>query len=252
MKKEKIILASLLIVSLLAMISASGAATDRMPGVNVGDVFTYGNLSFNWYSNDTSATPPTEWQGLNQTEWIRISVGNVVVKNVTCNLQAHYKNGTEETGSGWIDVDTGDNLNMTWFFIAANLNSGDSIYSSGSYSTWMINETIQKMYDGVPRDANHINMTIEESNPPPYYYYVYASQNFYWDRETGALIEMSIYVNQTFTLSTTEYSISIELTGSNVWVVPEFIGLPQTLLLIASLALVTLASRRKLPKTRNH
>lgn len=179
-------------------------------------------------------------------------VQSVVGINVTCSLKAHYTNGTELTEGGWIDVDTGDNVNMTWFFISANLSSNDSIYSIGDYSTWIINETIQKTYNGDPRDTNHINMTIEESSPP--YAYVNVSQNYYWDKDTGVLTELSVSYNETMNYTaeyTTEYSIHLELTGSSVWVVPEFIGLPQTLLLIASLALVALASRRKLRKTQN-
>jgi len=235
------------------MVYTSAAAVVRTPGVNVGNTFTYGNLSFSFYSNNASATPPPEWKELNETEWFSMSVQNVVNNNVTCSLQAHYKNGSDMTEGGWIDVDTGDDVNMTWFLISANLNPGNSIYSIGEYSTWIINETIQKMYNGVPRDTNHINMTIEESYPP--YAYANVSQNYYWDKATGVLTGLSVFFNETMNYTTpitTVYSISLELTESNVWVIPEFMGLPQTLLLIASLTLVTLASKRKLLKTRNH
>lgn len=245
MKNERIIPPFLLIVLLMIMTSAIGAAADRMPGVYVGDTFTYGELSFDWYSNGTGATPPAEWQFLNETEWIEVSVENVVFKNVTCGLRAHYVNGTEETDSGWIDVDTGDNVNMSIFLVSADLSINDSVYSSGDMSTWVINETVQKTYQGIPRETNHINLTILESNPPPYYYYVNVSMNVYWDRATGALTEMSVYSNQTTTTQTSVYFISMKLTGSSVWVVPESMGLLQTLLLVASLALVILANRRK-------
>jgi len=252
MKEEKIILASVPIFLLLAMISISATAPTRQPGVTVNDSFTYGDLSFTWYSNNESATPPPEWKSLNETEWFSFTVQSIVGPNVTCNLQAHYTNGTDEYEGGWINVDTGDNDNMTWFLIAANLNPNDSIYTMGEFSTWTINETIQKTYNGVQRDINHINMTIEESEPGVLY--VNVSENFYWDKATGAITEISVFYNETInftSLITTVYSVSLELTESNVWVVPEFTGLSQTLLLIASLTLVTLVSKRKLFKERN-
>src|SRR4030042_1081118 len=122
MEKGKIVLASLTIALLLAMIGASTAVPVRTPGVNVGDTFTYGNGSFNWYSDDPDATPPDEWKDLNQTEWFSVSVENVVGTNVTGSFLSHFSNGTDDvTEGGWVDVDTGDEVNMSLFFISANL-----------------------------------------------------------------------------------------------------------------------------------
>jgi hypothetical protein len=246
MKKEKIVLAVCPIALLLAMISASAADPVRTPGVSSGDTFTYGNFNFYWYSNDPNASAPAEWADIENAEWFSVTVENVVDKNITGSLVVHFNNGTEETEGGWVDVNTGDDANMSMFFISAGLSSGDSIYSSVDYSGWIINETIPRTYDGDIRDTNQYNMTMEYSMGE---IYMFSSMNFYWDKTTGALVEMSMIVNQTMTY-TTEYSISVELTGSNVWVVPEF-GLPQTLLLLASLTLVTLAYKLKLQKPRN-
>jgi hypothetical protein len=246
MEKDKIISAFLPVALLLALVVVTNASPVGTPGVSIGNNFTYGNVSFDWYSNDPNATPPTEWIGLNGTAWFRGTVENVAGTNVTISSLLHYNNGTEETESGWIDVDTGGG-NMTLFLISANLNAGNSIYSSGDYSTFTINETIPMTYPGGSRETNHINTTMEVSSPP---YYVNLSMNLYWDRATGVLTKLSMISNQTMTY-TTNYSVSMELTGSNEWAVPEFFGLPPTLLLLASLALVTLASIRKLRKTQN-
>jgi hypothetical protein len=247
MKKEKIILVICPIALLLAMICASAADPLRTPGVSSGDTFTYGNFNFYWYSDDPNATAPAEWADIENAEWFSITVENVVDTNITGSLMVHFNNGTEETEGGWVNVDTGDDANMSMFFISANLNIGDSIYSSGDYSSWMINETIQRAYDGNMRDTNHYNMTMEYSMEP---YYMFSSMNFYWDKTTGALVEMSMILNQTIEY-TTQYSISVELTGSNVWVVPEF-GLLQTLLLLSSLMLAAIAYKLKLQRPRNH
>jgi hypothetical protein len=73
--------------------------------------------------------------------------------------------------------------------------------------------------------------------------------NLYWDKATGVLTKLSITENETITY-TTDWSVSFDLTSSSIWVVPEFNGLPPTLLLLASLTLITLAQRRKLNKTQ--
>src|SRR4030042_4590947 len=108
MENGKIVWAFLSIAFLLAIIGASTAVPVRTPGVSVGDTFTYGNGSFNWYSDDPEATPPDEWKDLNQTEWFLVSVENVVGTNVTGSFLSHFCNGTETTEGGGLDVDTGD------------------------------------------------------------------------------------------------------------------------------------------------
>ena len=110
-------------------------------------------------------------------------------------------------------------------------------------TTWTINETIPGA-----RQTNHLNVTMEESSPP--YATIYLSMNFYWDKATGVLTSLSMISNETITY-TTDWSVSFELTASNKWVVPEFVGLPEILLLLASLTLVTLTHRRKLHNTQN-
>lgn len=249
MGKRKIILVLCSIVLLLSMIGASAGVPDRTAGVHTGDTFIYGNVSVEWYSNNPSVPLPPELKDWNETEWALASVENVVGTNVTISLLSHFKNGTERIiQSGWIDVDTGNtnNANISAYCISANLTMGDPIYSDPFYNntSWKITETIPKAYGGgVPRDINHLNRT---SLPSPSLNW---SQNFYWDQATGALFEMSMTINQTYEDTIFGYSISMELTEFNL--VPEFVGLPQILLLLASLTLATLAIRRRLRKTQN-
>jgi len=236
MKKRKIIFAFISIAMLLAIAGAVAAAPVRTSGVSTGDTFTYGNANFAWNSNDPTATPPTEWNGLNGTAYFRVTIESVVGTNVTTSSLLHYNNGTETTQSGWVDVDTGDG-NMTFFLISANLNANDSIYSGSDYTTYTINETLPGT-----RTTDYVNATTETSTGP---YSIYLSMNFYWDQTTGVLTKMSMTSNETTTY-TTDWSVSFELTSSSKFTVPEYVGLPQILLLLASLTLITLAYRRKL------
>jgi hypothetical protein len=247
MERGKIVLAFLPIALLLASIGASAATPVRTAGVSAGDTFTYGNVSFNWYSDDPTATPPAEWAGLNGTAYSVGAIENVAGTNVTVISSIHYNNGTVRTEGGWVDVDTGNSVNMSFILISANLNAGDSIYSNSTYLPYTINETISETYPGGSRQTNHMNTTMEASYGS---YYIYSSMNLYWDRATGVITKLSIIMNST-TIYTTDWFISFNLTGSNKWVVPEFVGLPSTVPLLALLPLVVLVRRRRLHKTRN-
>jgi len=241
-QKTNILLTSLSIALLLVMVGLSNAS--GTPGVSVGNTATYGNVNFDWSSNDPSATPPAEWIGFNGTAWFSGTIENIAGTNVTISALLHYSNGTEDTELGWVDVDTGEG-NMTLFLISANLNVGDPIYTTGDYSDLTINETIPMPYPGGSRQTNHVNVTMEESSE---LFNVSLSMNLYWDKATGTLTQVSIISNQTITY-TTNYSVSMQLTDSNVWVVPEF-GMPLIALLLSSAALVTLVATRKLRRTQ--
>ncbi len=244
MKNGKLALALLSITMLSVMIGVSDAAPVRTPGVIPGDSFTYGNVAFYFYSNDPSAVIPPGFD-YNDIQSFSTSVENVVGTNITCGATAHFANGTETSAGGWLDVDTGDGANMSLFFISANLSPGDSIYSGGTYQAWKINETLSETYPGGPRDINYVNITYSMSIES---YYVYTSMNAYWDKGTGVLTKLSMVMNSSY-LYTTEMVVSLEMTQSSKWVVPEFAGMPQVLLLFASLTIAVAATRRRPRKT---
>jgi hypothetical protein len=226
------------------MVGLSNASPVGTPGVSVGSTATYGNVNFDWSSSDPSATPPAEWIGLNGTSWFRGTIENIAGTNVTISALLHYSNGTEDTEVGWVDVDTGEG-NNTLFLTSANLNVSDPIYTTGSYSGFTINETIPMTYPGGSRPTNHVNVTMKESSE---LVNVSLSMNLYWDKATGVLTQLSMISNQTMTY-TTNYSVSMQLTDSSVWVVPEF-GMPLIVLLLSSAALVALVAARRLRRTQ--
>lgn len=239
----------------ILLLTASVAATPngRTVGVNVGDWFKYEEIDVTWSSNDPNASKA--WYGMdlemyNQTEWVRVEVTEVSGTNVTIQTVSHFKNDTEEIGSGWIDVDTGDGVNATSTFISANLNEGDAIYTAGNYSNWFINETITREYPDSTRETNHINITIGPYNytmpPDTEIYYLY-SMNFYWDRTTGVMVEDRFeVVNQTGQYLTT-WSMSFKITEANTWVVPEFPSFLILPLFMLATLLVTIIHRKKQP-----
>lgn len=244
MERQRVILTSVSLILLLAMVGLARASLLRSPGVAVGDSFTYGNVSFSWYSNDSSAVPPTGgFANINDSESVTTSVGNIVGTNVTCSALVLFKNGSDMKVDGWVDVDTGDNVNMSLWFISANLAANDSVYGGGFYQTWMINETIPVTYQGVQRDTNHLLAVNEVSYIPTH---MYSSYDIYWDKATGVMTKMSMVMNTTMLGTETDWSFSFEITESTKWVVPEFAGLAQILLLLSSLAPMIVVSTRKL------
>jgi len=224
--KQKTVLLNFVLVFLLSAMVVTAAAQERTVGVTEGNWFSYG-VDASWNSTDPNAPlPPSaygDWEIMNGTEWVKMTITGVSGTNISLQYVSHYKNGTEEIENGYIDVDTGDEENATLTVISANLDVNDSIYTSGNYSTWAINETIARTYPDGVKNTNHINMTYAYSwtvNETQCHFS--QSVNLYWDTETGVLVEDSFeFYNQTGEYLTT-WSVGSRLTGSSAWTIPEF------------------------------
>jgi hypothetical protein len=212
-------------------------------GVNEGDWFKYGNITADWHSNDPNAKRPPAIEAYNEIQWVTLTVEYASPASdttIVAELKFHYKNGTETTDGGWIEIDSG-NGSLTSWFISANLRAGDPIYPSGSSSPMTINETVFRNYPDGLRETNHINTNLP-SNATQLGY----SQDYYWDKSTGVLVE-NLYqdFNQTGAYTTTSL-IQLKITDSKVWAVPEFPRLSSTLLILIVLtpAAVAICKRR--------
>jgi hypothetical protein len=247
MNKKITILAMLSALLLMALFVTSAVAQSRAVGVSVADWFKYGDIAGSWSSNDPNATIPDF--AFNETEWMTMSVQSIVGTNVTGQMTIHYSNGTEEYDEGWIDVDTGEGEEGLFWLISENLNAGHTIYSSANYSTMIINETITRTYLSGIRDTNHLNITIEYQMSNGIEYYLYMSMNFYWDRTTGVLVEWSQeYISQ-IDETQTSWSYTINITESNMWIIPEF---PTWITILPILIILTVSitlCKRRLHKT---
>jgi hypothetical protein len=236
MNKKKVLLILFSVFLLSAMAAASVIAQPRIAGVYEGDWFEYGDINVSWSSSDPNATTPYYLEDLNKTEWMLISILNVSNTNVTVQAIMRYKNGTEQTTGGYVDVDTGDFENWTMWIISANLNENDTLYTSGMYTLYRINETIIRTYPDGARETNHVNITAESNITG---FYQHQSMNYYWDRQVGAIVEIS----QNSTLQEGENvetsSLSIRITDSDVWVIPEY---PTWIPIILTLTMITTAT----------
>jgi hypothetical protein len=256
MKQKTVLLNFVLVFLLSAMAVTAAAAQERTVGVAEGDWFTY-EVNASWNSTDPNAPfPPSaygDWEIMNGTEWAKVTIMGVSGTNVSLQYVSHYKNGTDEIGSGYIDIDTGDEANATFTLISANLDVNDNLYTSGNYSMWAINETIARTYPDGVRNTNHVNMTYGNSwtvnETECHYYYCI---NFYWDKETGMLVEDSFEVsNQTEDYLTT-WSVVSTIIDSSAWIIPEFPAGSSILVISVILTVTIIGIKRRLAKKPIH
>ena len=237
----RIALLNLIATFLLLALVMEASAQPRTVGVSVGNTFTY-SPTVSWSSNDSTATPPSYLVEFNDTQWEEFTVTAISGTNITMQATTDYKNGTEITTGGWVDVNTGDTENMSEEVISANLAARDSVYTSSPYNSYVINDTVIRTYLSGERDTNHINLA--SSGTPSY------SNDLYWDKTTGVLVEVVQDVTNQTGGYTTTWSLDIQITSSNVWtVVPEFPTWTSTLLIFIAFTSATIAiAGQKQPK----
>jgi hypothetical protein len=232
-------LLTLIFLFFLCATIVTASSTTRTAGVSKGDFFKYGNITVS--GNSTAAS--TGYESLNQTLWMESNVTGVSGTNITGQLTTHYKNGTENTLSGLIDVNTGAGENLTIWFISANLGVNDTIYNSSIYSRTAINNTVPMTWAGTARDTNCLNVT--------YFSEVNANENYsenllwYWDTPTGALVDFSLdYLNQTGA-DTATWTAHMGITDASVWTVSESPTWGLTFLILACLTSAVLIIRKR-------
>jgi hypothetical protein len=235
--KGKIVLLNVISIFLVLALAMTGLAQTRTVGVDVNNTWRY-STSADWSSTDLNYKPPPGVVEYNDTEWLQVTVTGVSGTNISAQMTAHFKNGTEETEGGWIDIDSGNNENMTYMIISANLFVNDSLYTV-SYANWFINETVPTTYLNSERDTNHLNITSSVGLQ-------YLASNLYWDKSTGILVELSVQNIYSVLNNTTSWSMGLQIISSNVWVIPEFsTWIPTLLMLIALTSATTIVSTQR-------
>lgn len=246
MKRKSVLLlfsASLLYIAAMASV----VAQDRLAGVSEGDWFRYGYFVAYCSSNDPNATfhPPglARLRQTNETEWMLWSVQNVSSTAVFLKTVKHYRDGTENTDTGYIDVNLGAGI-MVSKVISANLNAGDSVYSH-IHSDSKISQTINRTYPGGPRETNFMNRTrrtdVVRMNGETMNGTLDEIVHWYWDRATGVLVEYSSEIVMHIGNYTSTSSTFYRLIESNLWTVQEQSPWLTTIMILTILALITVA-----------
>ncbi len=189
-----------------------------VPGVAKGDVFTYSVMGIvDSRSSDAAAEVPAQFLDLNNTEWYRVTVTDVSGPEVSIDTIQHFKSGTEVTGTGSVNVETGINnpVNGFWTIFASNLKANDRLRPNGPDRA-TVNTTITKDYGaGGIRQTNvwsPITPYVDSENPDKTYT---EYGNTYFDQQTGMLVELryiSVYTDPQVTLQ-----LVWKLTETNRW-----------------------------------
>ena len=252
---KKIVLSALVSVFLLSAMVVTSSAQERTIGVTVGDWFKYGEFNVSWSSNIPNATFPAAAEEMNETEWMLVSVQNISWgKWVFLEIVKHFKDGTEKTENGSVDIETGAGI-MNGRIISANLNANDTIYTGSPFSTSKIDETIVRTYPDGERETNHANTTWELNGT----LYINSQTingtekgvtNCYWDRSTGILVENSYEEVEQYEGGEylTTLSATYRITESNVWTVPEFPTWTSMLLILIVLTVAIATYKRRTEK----
>src|SRR2546430_6956776 len=200
------LLALLIILTVLSSLALhtfpASAQPNYSPGVKPGDSITYGEFSI----NGTTPYPPFP----PNTASLKIQIQNVNTQTNTVNasLYYNYKNGTQSTQNLSGNTVTGQG-NLFPSLVAANLTAGDLLFNSPyPYYPYVFNETVEKVYVGALRSVNLFNLTFASFGQS-------AQVLFYWDAQTGLLLDAAEYVNYSYENSS--FSIRFKATDTNVW-----------------------------------
>jgi hypothetical protein len=212
---KKLFSVAILLMLLASVMVASTRALVLTPGVEMGEVFSYGVTAY-WSSSDEYASIPKEISDYNQTDTFEVRISNVTGSNVGLFWAIYFKNESYFGEHGTVDVDTGEGYGSFVQIIAGNLNEGNLIHPLGTDAI-TINQTVLKSYESGSRETNRIlleyyNATTGGSE----------RDDLYFDKAIGILVESHETVTYTDQDSTTTTTISWEIKSSNAWVIPEF------------------------------
>jgi asparagine N-glycosylation enzyme membrane subunit Stt3 len=207
MKSKQIIIFSLILLT-LPMIVGTTLAQTAVAGVTKGEIFDY-NYNLAWTSTDQAATPPAIYVQINQTQSIQLKITDVSGSRINIDTVKNYKNGTQDTQSGFINIDTGDiEVSYGNLIISANLNANDKMYPSGGHA--VIKDTAMRTYSTGQRETNHY---IDESTSQE----SYQKTEIFFDKAKGVAVNYYSEDRETSDGITTMVIETLTNTNADVW-----------------------------------
>jgi hypothetical protein len=175
----KMKLQAIIILLIFLFSTSTNAAFPKtcIPGVKVGDYFTYemyGVFTSN-RSNSAMLIPQFEY---NNTEWVRINITSVE-GSIVCQVYIlQFKNGSETEFNFETNVNPANQIKVfsgqSVPICAANMEAGDHIPTT----QLTINDTLSRSYSTGLREINHVGWNGSDD-----------WGNCYFDRETGMPVE---------------------------------------------------------------
>jgi hypothetical protein len=217
-----------------------------VPGVSIGDVFKYEyDFNSNINGGEQLALPSMFDSLLEQIkaiDWVQVTISKVTGTTVEAQMLTQFINGTQKSSDGTIDVASGQG-DLTMFLIASNLGPNDPMYIE---SDEKINGTTTKTYKTESRELIYESITMEYSVSPDELegfnitvpLNQVNSQEIYWDKQTGSLVEMRYRMLTSSSIVNADISMNVNLVESNVYAIPEY---PVLIIFVLALIIPTIA-----------
>ena len=170
---------------LVGMHFSAVASAEIVVGVKQGD----------WIEYKVTVTGDVPEQ--HNVTWRKIEVMAVEGKKIDVKITSRYSNGTEETATSTLNLETGQIGDA--FIIPANLDTGDTFLEENE-GTITISGVEERTYAGATRSV------------------VYASTSltmFHWDQSTGFLVEA--------TSSYPDFTLATKAEKTNMWQTQAFV-----------------------------
>jgi hypothetical protein len=228
-----------LLLCLLTVASTQTAfAQTATVGVNAGNTLNY-SYSLTWSSTDPTATIPSEYAKLMDTQSIQLSIVSVEGTLINVDFTRHFKDGTEDKQNGNIDVNTQIlEIPYAGMIIRAGANSGEKIYPLGGHAT--LNETSTRTYPiGQIETIKYISSGIDESNSQ--------KTEIFYNRANGVGLE---YNWEGTEISGSYVTTTKETLMITSWVIPEFPFVAVLMIMLITIPIVLVAYKKKV--SSNH
>lgn len=218
---KKVYIAIFLLVLLVGIAVAAIVYTTQtssspvVPGVNVGDTFTY-KLTGVSVLGSADAVTPAYFSEYNNTDYYKVTITGINGSIVSFDSVWRFTNGTEIQKSQWVDLSTGADNGDFWAIYAPNLNVNDLLRPKG-YDGLIVNSTGTNTYSSSTRQTNFwsIEHVFTDINDPTGNTGRDDYTGIYFDKQTGmldSLINIQRYNNPQYNLI-----ITWQLTNSTVW-----------------------------------
>jgi len=218
---KKVYIAIFLLVLLVGIAVAAIVYTTQtssspvVPGVTVGDTFTY-KLTGASVLGSADAVTPGYLSEYNGTDYYKVTITGINGSVVSFDTVWQFTNGTAVQNSEWVDLSTGADNGDFWAIYASNLNVNNLLRPKG-FDTLIVNSTGTQTYTSSTRQRNFwsIENVFTDINDPTGNTQRYDFMGVYFDKQTGMLDTLTNwqeYNNPQYTII-----ITWQLTNSTVW-----------------------------------
>jgi hypothetical protein len=230
----------MLLFTLLHVSGSVSASSESRIGVKPGDWIML-NYTFVNASNATSSPSNVSFP---LPTWMKVEILGVNTTQVSVDVRmtAHMSDGTETNQTGTLNLIPGTETGpvLAGLVVPANLAVGDSTYIT-SYGNVTITSETTRTYIGASRRIIAANFSYQIAQ-------VTQQLTFYWDKQTGVIVEADITSANT---TTTLRAVDTNMWQPQLFAIPFDQAVAYYLVAAAGILIVLVFAWRRKKKTRN-